>query len=200
MSENSFRVQLIKMKYLDASGKRKPINSFAFLIEEDEQVADRLGGELCDCYNQPQESFNKKQAAKVALFNYMIGNPDYDFKRAKNLKMIKDSEGNLTAIPYDFDFSAFVAPPYMNFSKMKGIERKYKAFNLTMEETLELKDFFFSKKETILQTISDFKFSSRKDKIDMRRYIKGFYEKLEALDLTMIGIKPSTKTPQIMSK
>lgn len=197
LSENSFRVQLIKMRYLDASGKRRAVNSFAFLIEEDEQVAERLGGELCDCFNQPQESFDTKEVAKVALFNYMIGNPDYDFKRAKNLKMIQTPGEKLIAVPYDFDFSAFVYPPYLNFEKMKGAERAYKAFDLTADEEAELKDFFLLKKEIIIQMISDFKFSSRKEKIDMKRYIKDFYEKLQHLDLTTIGVKP---TLHLMSK
>lgn len=193
LTAKSFRVQLIKMKYLDASGKRNPINSFAFLIEEDEQVADRLGGELCDCYGQPQERFDTKEVAKVALFNYMIGNPDYDFNRAKNLKMIKDASGQITAIPYDFDFSGFVFPPYLNIENMKGTERDYKGFDLTAEDEMEIKDFFFSKKEVILQMISDFEYSSRNEKVDMKRYIKAFYSELRHLDLTMIGVKPKVR-------
>lgn len=198
LSEKSFRVQLVKMKYLDSSGKRSAINSFAFLIEEDEQVANRLGGELCDCFGQTKEKFDTKQIAKLALFNYMIGNPDYDFKRAKNLKMVKGENGKITAVPYDFDFSAFVSPPYLNFDNMKGTERAYKAYDLTADEERELKDFFFSKKKTILQIISDFKYSSRKEKMKMRGYIKEFYEHLQHMDLTMIGVK--SKAPKIMSK
>ncbi len=198
LSEQSFRVQLVKMKYLDISGKRSAVNSFAFLIEEDEQVAERIGGELCDCFGQKEEKFDNKQISKVALFNYMIGNPDYDFKRAKNLKMVKDENGKITAVPYDFDFSAFVYPPYLNMDNMKGTERAYKAFDLTADEERELKDFFFSKKKTILQIISDFKYSSRKEKNEMKRYIKDFYNELQNMDLTMIGVKP--KAPKRMSK
>ena len=201
LSENSFRVQMVKMKYVDAAGKRKPVKSFAFLIEEDEQVAERLGGTLCDCINRPKADFDTKQIAKTALFNYMIGNPDYDFRTTKNLKMVKHPDGKITAVPYDFDFSAFVYPPYLNFEKMKGAERTYKGFNLTAEEETEIKDFFYSKKDIILEMISKYKHSSRKEKIDMRRYVKDFYEQLMHLNLSAAAaVQPKGVIPQTMSK
>lgn len=189
LSEQSFRVQLIKVKYMDETGKRKPINTFAFLIEEDEQVANRLGGTLCQCFGQPEERFERVQVAKVALFNYMIGNSDYDFKRAKNLKMIEMPDGKLTAIPYDFDHSAFVYPPYLNFERMEGTEREFKAFSLTADDDAEIKDLFFSNKDKILAMIKEFKYSTRREKVDMRRYVKEFYELLSHMDLTTVGLK-----------
>ena len=48
---------------------------------------------------------------------------------------------------------------------------------------------FFSNKEKIFAIIKEFKYSTRREKIDMRRYVKEFYELLLHMDLTTVGLK-----------
>ncbi len=185
--DNSFRTQLIKIKYVDQQGKRPNVNTYAFLIEEDEQVANRMDGMLCDCMNKPMEQFDRKSAAQVALFNYMIGNTDWHLQRAKNIKLVESLDGKLSPVPYDFDFSGLVRPLYINFTKVKE-ERRYHGIDLTEAEWEAVKSHFLSKKETLLKMIKDFDHLSPQAKGDMRRYIKAFYKDLPDMDLSDLNL------------
>ena len=197
--DNSFRTQLIKIKYMDQQGERPNVNTYAFLIEEDEQVADRMGGMLCDCMNKPMERFDRKSAAQVALFNYMIGNTDWHLRRAKNIKIVENPlNGKLTPVPYDFDFSGLVRPLYIDFTKVKE-ERLYHGVDLTEVEWEEVKNHFMSKKETLLQTIKNFDQASPRAKGDMRRYIKAFYKELPGLDLSDL-LTQKEQVKRVLSK
>lgn len=196
--DNSFRTQLIKIKYVDQENKRPNVNTYAFLIEEDEEVANRMDGMLCDCMNKPMEHFDRKSAAQVALFNYMIGNTDWHLRRAKNVKLVQNLDGKLSPVPYDFDFSGLVRPLYIDFTKVKE-ERSYHGIDMTDTEWEEVKDHFLSKKETLLHVIKNFDQASPRAKGDMRRYIKTFYKELPDMDLSDLNIG-GEKVKRVLSK
>ena len=48
VTDNSFRVRLARMTYVDSRGKDDPVTRYAFFIEEKEAVAERVGGMMLE--------------------------------------------------------------------------------------------------------------------------------------------------------
>ncbi len=177
--EHSFRTQLLSIRYIDSKGEMAPIETTAFIIEEAEQVASRMGGEIVKSFNTNPEKVDKIQLAKIALFNYMIGNSDWSLKRSKNLKFVKMPSGKLCPIAYDFDFAGLVTPPYIKYG-----ERILKDIHLSDDELKSVKEGFRSEKDALLQIIKTFKYSTSSEKRKMRKYIEVSFEKLESVEAT----------------
>jgi hypothetical protein len=78
VTEQSYRVQLVRLTYIDTHGERRKIRRYGFFIEDPDEMADRLGGRECeDCLNPLAEEIALKEATLMAAFQYMIGNADW---------------------------------------------------------------------------------------------------------------------------
>lgn len=109
----SFRVQLLEITYRDADGKHDDRTVTAFLIEDTDEMAARLGGEELDnAHGQPAEAFDAKAEATHALFQYLVGNGDWSLPLNRNVKMVKMPDGSIIPVGYDFDFTGWVGAPY----------------------------------------------------------------------------------------
>lgn len=172
----SFRTQLLKIKYIDSNGNKSTLKTYAFLIEDDEQLANRMNGKVVKSFNTSPERVDKVQLTKIALFNYLIGNSDWNLRMSKNLKFIKQQNGQLCPIAYDFDFSSFVNPPYI-----KHGEYILKEIYLSPSELIDIKSEVLDKKEDFFQIIKEFQYASATEKRKMRKCIEIGFEKLEAI-------------------
>lgn len=120
----SFRVRPARVTYRDNAGSRRDLSQFNFLIEDLDDVAQRNHLVALDVANDEVASsqLEPRAAAMVGLFQFMIGNLDWDMVRGPegedcchNGKLLSVSATNRTAvtpIPYDFDYSGFVNAPY----------------------------------------------------------------------------------------
>ncbi len=119
----SFRVRAADVTYHDTQGGRADRTRFAFVIEGIDDLARRnQGAELeVETNTVGYAQLDPQAATRTALFQYMIGNLDWDFisghagaKCCHNIKLIAPA-GAATALvptPYDFDYSGFVDTPY----------------------------------------------------------------------------------------
>lgn len=186
LTDQSFRVQLLYINYVDISGKMSNVSAFGFILEEDEQVAHRMGGLLTEQFSTPESELERKQAATVSIFQYMIGNPDWDITLSKNLKMVK-RPGNekLSIVPYDFDYSGWVKPDYLKNHddlKKRGEERVLKGINLSKEEMSDVRDNFLSKRTTFTDTINNAVYLDKLSRNKLLKYLDDFYDELEELN------------------
>lgn len=118
VTPESFRVQLLKITYQDKTDKSYQIEQLAFLIEDTDELAKRLGGKAIEKYGLTPDEFSAISYNNTMVFNYMIGNLDWNTEGQKNLKFIKVSDQQpLILVPYDFDFSGIVAPAYINLNR-----------------------------------------------------------------------------------
>ncbi|MEZ5921634.1 MAG: hypothetical protein R3C60_09825 [Parvularculaceae bacterium] len=122
MTPMSFRVRLADISYIDErSGKVKLVRK-GFFIEDVDDVADRNDMKEVDRGRTAVENFNAADAAREALFQYMIANLDWEMTvgppgencchNGRIIGAAKAAETNLTPVPYDFDVSGFVDAPY----------------------------------------------------------------------------------------
>lgn len=111
MTPESFRVQFLNITYTDSNTGESVVRS-GFFIEDAAQLRDRIGAQKVD---QDQgfsaDQFNAEQFRAMALFQYWIGNADWSVSFGRNIKVM-EKNGQLIAVPYDFDFSGMVEAPY----------------------------------------------------------------------------------------
>lgn len=133
--EYAFKTRMLKIKYVDTSGKIDSFTSHSFLLEPNKLVAKRYNAEYvpfkpidydagetepsCDV-TQVTGNIDDSLVEQMTAFQFLIGNFDYAipgyesnfFKGTasseKNIKMIKDDEGKFYPLAYDFDFSGMI--------------------------------------------------------------------------------------------
>ncbi|MGI8931000.1 MAG: hypothetical protein ACR2FK_01265 [Sphingomicrobium sp.] len=117
----SFRVRLSSIDYAE-SGGRKSFNRLGFFIEDLDDAARRnafhdanVGVRILVPELEP------RQSARVAMFEYMIGNLDWSMRAGPegdecchNVRLLTAAPGRPPYIPlaYDFDYSGLVNAPY----------------------------------------------------------------------------------------
>jgi hypothetical protein len=117
------RGRLVQVELRDNHAGQPSMNMFGILVEDNEETAARLKGLELDQYGLPMDSMVLSQAALVALFEYMVGNTDWDLSMLRNVRLIRPHGSDRALIvPYDFDFSGFVSAPYASPASESGLE------------------------------------------------------------------------------
>ncbi len=182
LTPRSFRTQLIEVTYVNTGkGGFKKLKQYAILLEDDEEMAARLGGTKLEQFNTKWEALETSQANLTAGFQYMIGNTDWSVDVRHNVKLLQmPGEEELYLIPYDFDFSGLVnadyAVPDNRYSISNVRQRHYMAPQLP---STAMCLYFKAKKEALLQTCKAFKLLSRESRLNVIAYLEDFYKELE---------------------
>ncbi len=187
LTDKSYRVKLLQITYEDSNSKVNKINRYAFLIEDTDEMAERLGGQECDqCMNPPQASLDAQSERLMAGFQYMIGNADWSLQMGRNLKVVQPVAGLSTLVPYDFDFTGLVSPSYARINTNLGLlrirERIYMGFPATDEELWNTFNYMRSKRSEMVSEIMDFKLLSMAKRKEMVAYIDEFFEIVAQLE------------------
>jgi len=176
----SYKVRLVKIQYRDSNKEMDPVNAYAFFIESDKALAERLGGEIMEEEVSVQSSaVNQDQLFLVNMFQFMIGNLDWGINPQKNISLLQVKEGKgIYPIPYDFDFAACVQAPYTGLEK--GFERRYfKEICRTPKEYDELFDFLKGKRTDLEPLFMEFNLVSKTGREEAMQYLNEFYEIIE---------------------
>jgi len=103
-------VRPLRVTYVDTSEKDDPFARFAFVIEDDSQMAAPNGG----CIHEWESGLlgprllENSQAILVDIFQYMIGNTDWSGVEMHNMKLSSYPNGHPSTVPYDFHLSGVV--------------------------------------------------------------------------------------------
>lgn len=118
LSPTSFRARLVTVDYAEAGGR--PTTRWGFFIEDvddaarrNQLVEARVGDRI------PPDQLEAWQAARVAIFQYMVGNLDWSMRAGPagagcchNIRLATGPGGRFIPMPYDFDYSGLVDAPY----------------------------------------------------------------------------------------
>jgi len=117
----SYRVYELEITYIDIHDPSWTIKAPAFIIESNKQFEARLEGEFMDTLGLTSQAFDNESLDNLMLFNYMIGNADWDIRVGRNVKMFwLESKKVFIPVAYDFDFCSFVAPSYLRLFTSLG--------------------------------------------------------------------------------
>ena len=187
LTDNSFRVQLVHLTIEDLSKQQKTMQSFAFLIENEDELKTRIKGKKVEIEGEAltPENFLPAQYDLMAMFQFMIGHTDWNVKGKNNLKVTQIEGDNLpSAIPFDFDFAGIVNSDYAVPNEQLPIKNVTERFFLgkcrekgSYKATVQQ---FKDKKKAILNLVANFKHLSAQSKTEMRTYLEGFYEVIES--------------------
>ncbi|MFT4668094.1 MAG: hypothetical protein ACI8YQ_001640 [Polaribacter sp.] len=185
LTEKSFRVQLVKITYVDASLEIPSSTHYGFLIENKKEMADRLGAKLMDKQEGPLTQIDANQYRLFALFQYMIGNTDWNLSKQHNLKLlVEDGKYGPLPVPYDFDFAGLVDAPYAKpypTLPIKNVKQRFFQYrgkkNADFSPTYDL---FNTKKAEIMRLHTDFNLLDESVKREMTSYLSAFFDLIEA--------------------
>lgn len=186
LTDHSFRVRLVKVKYIDTSKDTIPVETYAFFIEPDEMLARRINAVPLDSTNLTQKNIYPEMMDRMAIFNYMIGNTDWSVPVQHNCVFLSslnvDMSGLAIIIPYDFDFAGLVeadyALPYKGINPESVDDRRYLGVCRSTDVFLNNLKEFNDKKDEFYRVIKEFPLLDRKTKKVMIRYLDLFYDQL----------------------
>lgn len=113
LSPYSFRAQFTKVGYTDDDPSKPHFSQYGILLEDDLVLAHRMGLEQTDTLNLGPSDFPEDMVDVHALFQYLIGNTDWNLSMSRNMNLLADKgSGGFILVPYDFDFSGFVNASY----------------------------------------------------------------------------------------
>lgn len=180
----SFKTRLVKIKYVDSGRPRYSLEMYGFLIENDKDMAARNNCALIENRAVNQTMMNTTDMARLAVYNYMIGNTDWWLPSQHNVKVVTSLQvlsGKAIPVAYDFDYAGLVNPEYAVPLKSIPIqtvtERYYMGMCYSEDELQPVIDEFEQLKGEFLQTIQDFDLLSKSHQKRMASYIESFYKK-----------------------
>lgn len=126
LTDHSFSTRLVRLSYVDRDEQLDPWTDFGFLIEDDSDMARRLGLERIKIESVLYAQLDHPRTALAQMFQFMIANNDYsvikpsgDDDCCHNIELIgvEEEDGSIPndsiiPVPYDFDFSGLVNATY----------------------------------------------------------------------------------------
>ncbi len=188
LTEESFRVRLMNVRYID-NGRKNPKEhiGYGFVIEDIDVVAERNDAFEIEVTSLNREHLDRDAMMRVAIFQFMIGNTDWSVPGLHNLKLIRSNDFQRLGpipIPYDFDVTGFVNASYAVPDPLFPIEnvreRYFRGICEPLEEFKESLQEFYDIKDAVYQTILEFEYIEEKTRNDLIRYIDQFYSIIES--------------------
>lgn len=113
LSPYHVRARLVRLTVVDLHVEKTYRTMLCLLTEHQEEVEARLGGKMEEIYSLDPKLLNQEYAGLHAMFQYLIGNTDWDMSAFRNVYLFRPADGSaLIPVPYDFDFSGLVSAPY----------------------------------------------------------------------------------------
>lgn len=191
LTDLSFRVRPLSVRYVEAEGGSSQSGRFAFVIEDDSDVAKRNGMDKLHLNEIQPEQLESREASRFALFQYMIGNVDWAVlsgpgseECCHNAKLVgTNPDHDLVALPYDFDSSGLVdahyAAPNEGLPIRQVTERLYRGFcvhNATLQAAREELQALEPDIHALIE--AEDRLSRRSSKI-MSRYLDEFFKTIK---------------------
>lgn len=183
MTPYSFKAKLVNITYKNTGSSFKKTKNIGIIIEDPEAMAQR---NQCNTLSQrviKLDSLQRAQEKIASVFQFMIGNADWSYAMARNTELIQMKDGQIIPVPYDFDYAGLVKAPYARANAALGqisvLDRVYLGSATKYEELEECFHFFQSKKEELLNTLSDFKGLDFVSENEMRIYLNDFFNLIE---------------------
>ena len=181
LSPRGVRARLAKVSYLDVDGKSAGAR-YGILLEDDSDVARRLEGRIVELPRTLFSDMEPDALATMMVFAYMIGSTDFSIYALHNVILVQTPDRVLHPVPYDFDMTGLVSPPYAIPDRRLPIasvkERLYRGPCRTPEQIQPILAHFNAERDRVLslpESIADLTSPSRQE---VRGYLEGFYSSI----------------------
>jgi hypothetical protein len=187
LTDKSFRVRLMQVRYVDSDGRRKDQVRYAFFIEHKKRLAKRLGVPIYAVEDGELNEMDGEHLNLTSIFQLFIANTDFspiagppDSNCCHNYVLFRDKEGGpVTAIPYDFDQSGFVDAPYAEPNprmKIRSVtQRLYRGRCVFNEQVGASIDAFSTMRDPIYEIVENQPGATERVRKTLARFIDKFY-------------------------
>jgi hypothetical protein len=196
----SFKTRLVQVNYVDVNKPDKHYTEYGILIENDDKMAERNRSAIVKNVNITQKNMLPAEMARVAIFNYMIGNTDWSVPLQHNIKVIKQLDvlsDKGIPIAYDFDYSGFVntsySTPFEELPIKHVTERYYMGVCMEDDELSAVIAEFDSLKDKFLSTIEEFDLLRDSHKKQAEAYINSFYKSYKSQNYLVSDLNRTCK-------
>ena len=183
ITARSFRARLASATYVDAATSKPVASRSGLFIEDDDDVARRIGGETTELQGMTFSHVDMETMTLVGLFEYMIGNTDMSLLKLHNLILVRSSSGITYPVPYDFDYSGVVNARYavpaqaLNLATVR--ERLYRGPCLTQQDLAPFLTRLGGMREDIMSVYDGVPELDAGYRKDARSYLDGFFKIIE---------------------
>jgi hypothetical protein len=191
----SFHVRPVRVTYRDNASRRREETQFNFLIEDVDDVARRNRRVALNVQSGEVASsqLDGEQAAIVTMFQFMIGNLDWDMvdgrpnedccHNGKLMGASAISRERVVPVPYDFDFSGLVNAPYATPPQGLPVptvrQRYYRGLCRYNEQARAAAELFRARRDRLYAVIDGETRLTESRRSSAREYIEGFFETLD---------------------
>lgn len=183
VTPQSFRARLARVTYVDPAGKTLGTRAGMFL-EDETDVARRMEGRVVTLSRLMFEDLHMDTLMPMMVFEYMIGNTDYSIYALHNVRIVQKPDKTLHPVPYDFDFSGLVNPPYAlparGLMLKSVVDRMYRGPCGRQEHVEPVVATFLARKDAIKALPDGIPGLERAARDEARSYIDGFYGSIKS--------------------
>ncbi len=196
----SFRARLARATYVDARSGRTISTRYALFLEDEDDVARRLGGREARVPHMVFKEFDPDALTTTMLVEYMLGNVDYSIWVLHNVFVVQDKRRRFLPVAYDFDLSGMVRPPYAGPDPRLPLrsvtDRMYRGPCRSVEEFEAVAEPFRSRKSEMLAALDAMQELQGPHRTEMKRYLEGFFDRIatrESIKKTFVDGCPASR-------
>lgn len=185
-SEKSLQIRLLKIDYVDQKGKAETVTRWGFVLEDQYDMASRLDGVMVKSERVDEKNTNRQQMVMLAIFQFMIGNTDWQVSKLHNIYLVKllaDTKAEPYPVAFDFDYTGMVNAAYATPSPVLGIEsfreRLFLGKCYSKQELQNSINVFIDKKEALYQLYQNFEQFDEVSLNESISFLNSFYDIIE---------------------
>jgi hypothetical protein len=183
-TDKSLRARLVRVRYLYPDGKMRLRPHYAFFTEHFSSLAQRSGTKLWDPEELDPAMVDPMVMATMELFQFMIGHVDWSALAQHNVVLLRAPAGEVTPVPFDFDFSGLVdaeyagPPPGMPINRVT--KRLYRGLcNPDLDWDLLFAKFEY-RKDAVFALLDELPGLSGRARNRVRKFLGDFYGIIES--------------------
>lgn len=187
LTDASFRVRLLEIEWVDAEKKDRSVTEFGFLIEDVDELAERLGREELEIPETTLPALDPAYTNLTSIFQFLIANTDFSPIAAApgescchNGKLIGKPGQPIYAVPYDFDMSGFVDAPYATPNPRFGLrsvkQRLYRGRCVNNEYVPATLERFRNHRDEMIDLVRTYDYLDEKYREETIRFVDAFFE------------------------
>jgi len=187
LTDASFRVRLLEIEWVDAEKNDRSVTEFGFLIEDVDELAERLDREELEIPETTLSALDPVYTNLTSIFQLLIANTDFSPIAAApgescchNGKLLGKPGHLIYAVPYDFDMSGFVDAPYANPNPRFGLrnvkQRLYRGRCVNNEYVRATLEQFREHRDEIIDLIRTYDYLEAGYRDETIRFVDAFFE------------------------
>jgi hypothetical protein len=191
LTDASFRTRALDITYVDVDRGDRSARHPGFLIEPERELASRLGLERLEQKSITRAELDPERASLVEVFQYLIGNTDFSLIRGPegencchNVVLLRADAAPIVPVPYDFDATGIVDPPYAEPLPSLGIrdvrQRLYRGYCREPERLAATLERFRSARESLYAVIRDDPVLNESSKRKTLEYVDAFFATIDS--------------------